>query len=388
MDELAAQMDKKGNDRDSGRQPERPEPAQAGRRRQAGGREVPGMKIVGTFYHIETPQDAAAEVIRVQNAYPQMQGWAMIGGWPLFTPTLLKDLDPKQVEDRRRRRAARGARLRREGPRAGAARPAHVSVGLRVACSAIVDKVHLKQDVPQIIPMELVRVTKENLGAWARQLKDWGFTDVPEEYLKCRRRVLGTTTDSRSEDRRLVQRCDPLSASSTSSSASPACRRSRTSARGRGRALPCAVRRERRGEEHARQDPRRHLRADAGRIDDRGRAVRFGGRREALAAGIGDGAPGARVLREPLGRREPLPGALPREGRSCRPRGDAAPGRGDARRRSARTLDVDARRSRELSIGQQQMLQIAAAVGRGARIIVFDEPTSSLSQHEARSCTS
>jgi ABC-type sugar transport system ATPase subunit len=41
------------------------------------------------------------------------------------------------------------------------------------------------------------------------------------------------------------------------------------------------------------------------------------------------------------------------------------------------------RRVSELSIGQQQMLQIAAAVGRGARIIVFDEPTSSLSQHEA-----
>jgi ribose transport system ATP-binding protein len=37
----------------------------------------------------------------------------------------------------------------------------------------------------------------------------------------------------------------------------------------------------------------------------------------------------------------------------------------------------------ELTAGQQQMLQIAGAVGRGARIIVFDEPTSSLSQHEA-----
>jgi ABC-type sugar transport system ATPase subunit len=37
----------------------------------------------------------------------------------------------------------------------------------------------------------------------------------------------------------------------------------------------------------------------------------------------------------------------------------------------------------ELTVGQQQMLQIAGAVGRGARIIVFDEPTSSLSQHEA-----
>jgi ABC-type sugar transport system ATPase subunit len=37
----------------------------------------------------------------------------------------------------------------------------------------------------------------------------------------------------------------------------------------------------------------------------------------------------------------------------------------------------------ELSTGQQQLLQIATAVGRGARVIVFDEPTSSLSQHEA-----
>ena len=41
------------------------------------------------------------------------------------------------------------------------------------------------------------------------------------------------------------------------------------------------------------------------------------------------------------------------------------------------------RRVGELTTGQQQMLQIAAAVGRGARVIVFDEPTSSLSQHEA-----
>jgi len=57
-----------------------------------------GMKIVDTFYHLETPQDAAAEVMRVQNAYPQIQGWAMIGGWPLFTPSLLSDLDPKKVK--------------------------------------------------------------------------------------------------------------------------------------------------------------------------------------------------------------------------------------------------------------------------------------------------
>lgn len=36
-----------------------------------------------------------------------------------------------------------------------------------------------------------------------------------------------------------------------------------------------------------------------------------------------------------------------------------------------------------LPLGQRQMIQIASAVGAGARVIVFDEPTSSLSQREA-----
>lgn len=143
----------------------------------------PNMTIVGTFYHIETPQDAAAEVIRVQNAYPQIQGWAMIGGWPLFTQTLLSDLDPTKVKI----------------VAVDALPPelAYVEKGLApvllaqptylwgyVSVQRIFEKVHLKQDVPEIIPMELVRVSKDNLGTWARQLRDWGFTDVPEEYLK------------------------------------------------------------------------------------------------------------------------------------------------------------------------------------------------------------
>lgn len=38
----------------------------------------------------------------------------------------------------------------------------------------------------------------------------------------------------------------------------------------------------------------------------------------------------------------------------------------------------------ELSIGQQQLVQIAGALAGGARVIIFDEPTSSLSQIEAR----
>ncbi|MFN8573866.1 MAG: sugar ABC transporter ATP-binding protein [Gemmatimonadaceae bacterium] len=45
-------------------------------------------------------------------------------------------------------------------------------------------------------------------------------------------------------------------------------------------------------------------------------------------------------------------------------------------------LDV-MRPMRELSIAEQQMVQIAAAVGSGARYIIFDEPTSSLGEGEA-----
>jgi ribose transport system substrate-binding protein len=143
----------------------------------------PGITIAGTFYHVETPQDAAAEVVRAQNAYPQIQGWAMIGGWPLFTQTLLTDLDPKKTKV--------------VAVDALPAELAYVEKGLapvllaqptylwgHVSVQRIFDKVQLKQDVPEIIPMELVRVTQDNLGTWARQLRDWGFTDVPDEYLK------------------------------------------------------------------------------------------------------------------------------------------------------------------------------------------------------------
>ena len=53
-----------------------------------------------------------------------------------------------------------------------------------VSVEKIVDKAVLKKDVPVMHKMELVRVDKATLGKWARQLKAWGFTDVPEEYLK------------------------------------------------------------------------------------------------------------------------------------------------------------------------------------------------------------
>jgi len=45
-------------------------------------------------------------------------------------------------------------------------------------------------------------------------------------------------------------------------------------------------------------------------------------------------------------------------------------------------IDVDALMG-DLAVGPQQLVQIAIALDRGANVVVFDEPTSSLSQHEA-----
>ena len=144
---------------------------------------TPGIRIVNTFHHPETAKDAADEVIAAQKANPQIQGWAMIGGWALFTPRLMKELDPQKVKV--------------VAVNALPAQLAFVDSGLApvllalptydwgyVSVQRIFEKVHLHQEVPVIIPpMEVVRVTKDNLGTWARQLKTWGFT-VPNAYLK------------------------------------------------------------------------------------------------------------------------------------------------------------------------------------------------------------
>jgi ABC-type sugar transport system ATPase subunit len=119
---------------------------------------------------------------------------------------------------------------------------------------------------------------------------------------------------------------------------------------------------------------------DAGQILLDGRAVQFAGPTDALAAGVA-------MVHQELAFCENLSvaenlclGSMP----SRRGLLDKA----EMRRRAAAmlapidaTLDVT-RTVAELTIGQQQMLQIAAAMGQGARLIVFDEPTSSLSQHE------
>jgi ribose transport system substrate-binding protein len=53
----------------------------------------PNMKLLesggGVFYHQETPEKSAEAVQAAQNANPGIEGWAFIGGWPLFTANAL-----------------------------------------------------------------------------------------------------------------------------------------------------------------------------------------------------------------------------------------------------------------------------------------------------------
>jgi ABC-type sugar transport system ATPase subunit len=120
---------------------------------------------------------------------------------------------------------------------------------------------------------------------------------------------------------------------------------------------------------------------DEGRLMVRGREVRFDNPRDALAAGVG-------MVHQELALCDNLSiaenlclGALPTRNGLVSHR--------EMEREAKRMLrsvgaEMDVWRPvAALTVGQQQMVQIAAAVGSGATILVFDEPTSSLSQHEA-----
>jgi ABC-type sugar transport system ATPase subunit len=121
-------------------------------------------------------------------------------------------------------------------------------------------------------------------------------------------------------------------------------------------------------------------RPDEGRLLVEGREVRFDGPRAALEAGIG-------MVHQELAFCENLSvaenlclGALPTRG-GLLSRAAMEERAGAMLERIGTRLDVS-RPVGALTVGQQQMVQIAAAVGSGARILVFDEPTSSLSQHD------
>jgi ribose transport system substrate-binding protein len=150
----------------------------------------PDLTVLGPFFHVETPQEATAAVMRAETAHPDIVGWAMVGGWPLYTQTLMHDLEERRAS--KRQIVPKIVSINALPPQL-----IYVDQGLapvllaqptylwgEVGVDTIVGKLLLGQTVPERIPLDLVRVTASTLGAWARQLRTWGFPDAPEEYLQ------------------------------------------------------------------------------------------------------------------------------------------------------------------------------------------------------------
>jgi ribose transport system substrate-binding protein len=145
------------------------------------------IEVVDTVNHVETPQDAALAVLRVDAARPKLAGWAMVGGWPLFRSSQSASL-VAELQERKLKVVAVDALpdqlnyVERGFVSVLWAQPTY-DWG-KVGVETIVDKVLLGKSVPSRLPMELVRVSRQNLGTWTRMLKRWGFTGLPDETVK------------------------------------------------------------------------------------------------------------------------------------------------------------------------------------------------------------
>jgi ribose transport system substrate-binding protein len=135
-------------------------------------KKYPGIKIRGTFYHKETPQDAAARIEQVMEANPDVTGWAFIGGWPLFTDNALK-WQPGTVKC---------VSVDALPPELAYLRSGHVQLllaqqvyewGYR-STEHLIDKLYLKKNPSSVKDVSpLIPVTKDNVDAFAKNWEKW-----------------------------------------------------------------------------------------------------------------------------------------------------------------------------------------------------------------------
>jgi ribose transport system substrate-binding protein len=141
-----------------------------------------GIEIVGEFYHPETAGDAVATMMKVHQDFPDLDGWAMVGGWPFFSDALLNQIDP--------------GRYKIVAVDALPVQLAYIEKNMvdvflgqptfkwgDVSVRKVIDKLYLDEEVDEINEMKLIRVWEDNLGGWSRQLRAWGYEGIPEKYL-------------------------------------------------------------------------------------------------------------------------------------------------------------------------------------------------------------
>jgi ribose transport system substrate-binding protein len=172
MDELAKVMDGKGIVAILAGNQNAPNLQKRAQGVREAAKKYPGIKIRDAYYHKETPQDAAAKVEQVMQSNPDINGWAMIGGWPLFTDNALK-WAPGTVKC---------VSVDALPPELAYLRSGHVQLLLAQQCYEwgyrsvvhLFNKAYLKKDpatVRDISP--LVPVNKDNVDSYAKNWEKW-----------------------------------------------------------------------------------------------------------------------------------------------------------------------------------------------------------------------
>jgi ribose transport system substrate-binding protein len=132
----------------------------------------PGITIKGVYYSREVPQDAAAKIEEVQTANPEIEGWAMIGSWSLFTDSLMK-WQPGKVKIV----AADALPIELPYLRKGIVSKLFAQQTYewgRRSMQLMADKVILGKTPDAVLNYSpLVPVTKENVDAWEQNWKKW-----------------------------------------------------------------------------------------------------------------------------------------------------------------------------------------------------------------------
>ena len=132
----------------------------------------PKIKLLDIFYHKETPPDAVAKIEQVMKANPEITGWGLLGGWPLFTDNALR-WSPGTVKCV----AVDALPAELQYVRSG-----HVQLllsqdvygyGYR-AVEHLVNKLHFKKEPARVVDdTPLTPVSKENVEAFAKNWEKW-----------------------------------------------------------------------------------------------------------------------------------------------------------------------------------------------------------------------
>lgn len=138
----------------------------------AAAKDYPGIRLLDVYYHKETPQDAVAKIEQVMQAHPELTGWGLLGGWPLFTDNALKwppgsvkcvsvDALPPQLD------YVRSGHVQRL-----LSQPVY-DYGYR-AVEHLVNKVHFRKNPPAPLDVTpLTPVTPDNVEAFAKNWEKW-----------------------------------------------------------------------------------------------------------------------------------------------------------------------------------------------------------------------